>query len=105
LLTACQTPSKPPLPPLGPVEQPAPPKPDPRLCAALKPEPPARGGIVAPATPEEKAATAEFLTGEAEARAWGREGWARAALAVALLACPPGAGGGPEAVARPPNRP
>ena len=40
------------------------------------------GGVVQPSSPAERAALAAFLTAEAEARAWGREGWARAALAA-----------------------
>ena len=76
-LTACATPSS---------LQPAPIAPDPRLCAPLKPEPPVQGGIVQPATDEERAATEAFLNGEAAARDWGRQGWARATLAKTL--CP-----------------
>lgn len=51
---------------------------DPRLTAELKAEPPVRGAIVQPATEAERFDTAAFLEGEAEAREWGREGWARA---------------------------
>ena len=75
-LTACATPSVPDVEPL---------RPDPRLCADLKPEPPVQGGIVQPATPEEREATAAFLTGEAAARDWGRQGWERAR--IAKLSC------------------
>lgn len=57
---------------------------DPRLCAKLKPEPPVQGGIVEPATDEERVATEQFLTGEAAARQWGRDGWSRAALAARM---------------------
>ena len=77
-LAACATPSSP-----------ADPKPlaiDPRLCAEVKQEPPVQGGIVQPATAAEREATSAFLTGEASAREWGREGWARATLARTL--CP-----------------
>lgn len=45
-----------------------------------------QGGIVQPATDEERAATEAFLNGEAAARDWGRQGWARATLAKTL--CP-----------------
>lgn len=41
-----------------------------------------RGGIVQPATPDEKAATREFLESQSDRAAWGREGWARADLAA-----------------------
>lgn len=61
---------------------------DPGLCADLKSEPPVKGGLVAPATEAEGAELEAFLTGEAAARDWGREGWQRAALARKL--CPPG---------------
>jgi len=54
---------------------------DPALIQPLAPEPEVRGGVVQPATPQERAALADFLSGEAEARAWGRLGWARAAVA------------------------
>lgn len=54
---------------------------DPRLTAPGLDEPPVAGAIVQPATPAERAAVDAFLSAEAEARAWGREGWARARLA------------------------
>lgn len=79
LLTSCATPSAP------PAERPAGPPPDPRLCAILQAEPPVLGGIVQPATEEERRQTQAFLEGEAAARAWGRAGWERAGLA--MLAC------------------
>ena len=44
--------------------------------------------MVAPVTDEERAALAAFLGGEAAARDWGRQGWARAALA--MRDCPAG---------------
>ena len=76
LLTACVTPSSPPVdvPPIAP---------DPRLCQPLKDEPPVQGGLVAPVTDQERADLAAFLTGEAAARDWGRQGWDRAAIAKA----------------------
>lgn len=39
------------------------------------------GSVVAPVTPAEIEATRDHLTSDAEARAWGRRGWDRAALA------------------------
>ena len=54
---------------------------DPRLISPIEPEPPELGSIVQPATEQERAAVAAFLSGEAQARDWGREGWARAAIA------------------------
>lgn len=78
LLTACVTPSSP------PVDVP-PAAHDPRLCQPLKPEPDVQGAIVAPVTDQERADLAAFLTGEAAARDWGRQGWMRAA--IALKAC------------------
>lgn len=42
-----------------------------------------RGTIPQPVTPAEVEATRDFLNGEAEARAWGRRGWDRAAVAQA----------------------
>lgn len=68
--------------PVEPVVQPKPQAVDARLCAPLKAEPPVMGSIVQPVTPEEAEAARQFLTAEAEARAWGREGWARAAVAA-----------------------
>lgn len=53
---------------------------DPRMTADVKPEPPVQGSIVQPVTAEQRAATGEFLDGEARAREWGREGWERAAV-------------------------
>lgn len=55
---------------------------DPGLTAPARLEPPVEGTILAPATHAERAAVGAFLSAEAEARAWGREGWARAALAA-----------------------
>lgn len=69
-----------PIPPVAPVAC------DPRLTAPVKPEPPVAGSIVQPVTPQERAATGAFLTGEATAREWGREGWDRAALAATWCA-------------------
>jgi hypothetical protein len=77
-LIGCATPSKP-----GPIAEPAPLAADPRVCARLEPEPPVQGGIIQPATDAEREATEAFLTGESEARAWGRRGWERAKLARA----------------------
>ena len=85
LLSACATPSRQ---PMHPVEGPAPIAPDPRLCVPAKPEPPVQGSIVQPATDEERAATGAFLTGEAAARDWGREGWGLAE--IARKGCPQG---------------
>ncbi len=76
MLTACVTPSSPPVPQ---------PTTDPRLCQPIKAEPDVRGALVAPVTEQERADLAAFLTGEAAARDWGRQGWMRAA--VALKAC------------------
>lgn len=76
MLTACVTPSSP------PVDVP-PAAPDPRLCQPIKPEPEVHGAIVAPVTDQERADLAAFLTGEAAARDWGRQGWMRAAIAKA----------------------
>ncbi|MNS57160.1 hypothetical protein D3C72_900390 [compost metagenome] len=64
---------------------------DPRLCAPLEAEPSVAGSIVGPVTPTEVDATREHLTSDAEARAWGRRGWARADLGRA--SCPPGNAG------------
>ena len=64
---------------------------DPRLCAPLKPEPPVEGSIVQPVTPAEADATRDHLASDAEARAWGREGWARAAVASEGCDPPPAA--------------
>jgi hypothetical protein len=75
-LASCQT-----LSPLADV--PAPIAPDPRLCQPIKPEPPVQGGLVAPVTDQERADLAAFLSGEAAARDWGRQGWDRAAIARA----------------------
>ena len=74
LLTACVTPSSPPVPQ---------PTTDPRLCQPIKAEPDVRGALVAPVTDQERADLAAFLTGEAAARDWGRQGWDRAAIARA----------------------
>ncbi|MGQ2989533.1 MAG: hypothetical protein ACT6RD_11830 [Brevundimonas sp.] len=73
--------------PVEPVVQPAPVAVDPRLCAPLKPEPPVRGSVILPVTPEEVEAVRDHLTSDAEARDWAREGWDRAA--IARLACGP----------------
>lgn len=78
LLSACATPWP------QPVEAPVAAQAcDPRLTAAAESEPPVAGAIVQPATASEREAVDAFLTSEAEARAWGREGWARAAVARA----------------------
>jgi hypothetical protein len=79
-LTACSTTRS------APADVPTPLAPDPRLCQPLKPEPPVQGGLVAPVTDQERADLAAFLNGEAAARDWGRQGWARAA--IALKVCP-----------------
>jgi len=77
LTACCSTPSSPPVSlPVAAV--------DPRLCADLKPEPDVMGGLVAPVTDQERADLAAFLTGEAAARDWGRQGWDRAAIARRL---------------------
>lgn len=80
ILASCGTPSAP---RPGAIEPPAPAACDPRLTAPIEVEPPVRGTIVQPVTPAEVEATRDFLNGEAEARAWGRRGWARAAVARA----------------------
>jgi len=72
-LASCQT--------LSPPADVPPAAPDPRLCQPLKDEPPVQGGLVAPVTDQERADLAAFLTGEAAARDWGRQGWMRAAIA------------------------
>ena len=86
LASACATRS---LPPAEPAPRPGPDACDPRLSAEPSPEPAVLGGIVQPVTTEERTATAAFLEGEAEARAWGREGWraqtSRGARALDLL--------------------
>lgn len=82
ILSSCATRSAPP----PPIEQPAAEAQDPRVCAPLEAEPPVAGDIVQPVTAEEVEGTRAFLNGEAEARAWGRRGWGRAA--VAREACP-----------------
>jgi hypothetical protein len=79
ILASCATRSAPQ--PAPAADTPAPPACDPRMTAQLKDEPPVRGSIVQPETSEERWLTGEFLTGEAEARDWGRQGWARAAIA------------------------
>lgn len=79
MLAACAKPSLPD--PQIPIEQPKPQACDPRLRAPLEGEPPVLGTIVQPVTPAEINGTRDFLTGEAEARAWGRRGWARADVA------------------------
>jgi hypothetical protein len=79
LLTACGTLSA--IPP--PADQPKPKAADPQICADLVPEPPPSGSIVQPETPGEDLAVGAFLAGEAAARDWGRQGWARAAIAKA----------------------
>lgn len=78
-LASCAKPSGP---EAGPIEPPAPPAPDPRLCAPVPPEPPVEGSIIAPATAEEAEAVRRFLNGEAVARAWGRDLEGRARLTV-----------------------
>lgn len=80
ILAACAKPS--PLPP--PVIDPV--RPDPRLCAQIEPEPPVAGSIIAPVTEAEREAVRDHLTSDAEARAWGRRGWER--VAIARGACP-----------------
>lgn len=79
-LASCKTPS-------GLADVPPPLAPDPRLCQPIKPEPPVQGGLVAPVTDQERSDLAAFLTGEAAARDWGRQGWDRAR--IARLTCPP----------------
>lgn len=81
LSSACATRS--PLPPGPPVEPQAC---DPRLSAPAEVEPPVAGAIIQPATETERAAVGAFLSAEAQARAWGREGWARAETARAACA-------------------
>lgn len=82
---SCATPSRP-----GPIEAPAAPAPDPRICGAtIQPEPAVDGALVAPATEAEREAMRDFLIAEAVARDWGRQGWALAALARAAV-CPAG---------------
>lgn len=67
------------------IEQPAPPKPDPTLCAAIEPAPPVAGGILQPVTPEQQDAVSAFLRGEADLFSWGGRGWKRAELAKTTL--------------------
>lgn len=78
LSSACAT-RLPPSPEIAPAREAC----DPRLTAPLETEPPVTGSIVQPATEAERAAVDAFLSSEAQARAWGREGWARAASARA----------------------
>jgi hypothetical protein len=80
-LTACAT--RPSDTPPSPVDRPAPKGADPAICADLKPEPAPAGSILQSETPDEASAVGAFLTGEAAARDWGRQGWARAATAKA----------------------
>lgn len=77
LLAACDKT----LPPPQLAEQPKPIAVDPRLCSDLKPEPKIQGSIIEPSTPEEKEAVRPFLTSVAEILDWGRQGWAKAAIA------------------------
>lgn len=81
-LTACASTPKPP-----PIEQPAAKAVDPRLCAAIEPEPDIAGGIVQPVTDVEREAVARFLDAELDVRSWGVRGWSRADLARKAL-CP-----------------
>lgn len=83
LLASCSTPSAQDPPPA--VSQPAPPKCDPRLEAEIRtaPTPPAGASIVQPATPEERASTAGFLTWVAGVLDVAQENEARARLARA----------------------
>ena len=96
LSSACATRSPPPV-EVAPALQAC----DPRVTAAPEPEPPVAGGIVEPATPQEREAVSTFLSVEAQARAWGREGWARAG--VARSACATAGGDRPRTSPR--NRP
>lgn len=75
--------------PTEPIVQPAAKSIDARLCAPLKPEPPVEGSIVQPVTAAEADATRDHLASDAEARAWGREGWERAAVAAEPCEPPP----------------
>lgn len=54
--------------------------PDPRICAAIEPEPSVDGALVQPITPEEQTAFQRFMDAEFGSRLWGRRGWARATL-------------------------
>ncbi|WP_201463726.1 hypothetical protein [Brevundimonas aurantiaca] len=47
------------------------------------------GSIVQPVTAAEADAIRDHLTSDAEARAWGREGWERAAVAAERCEPPP----------------
>ncbi|MNL67456.1 hypothetical protein D3C87_1920440 [compost metagenome] len=49
------------------------------------------GSVVAPVTPAEVEAARDHLTSDAEARAWGRRGWDRAALTRDACNLPSGA--------------
>lgn len=88
ILGACAKPSSL---PVEPIAQPAPVAADPRLCAPLEAEPPVAGTIVVPVTAEEREATREHLTSDADARSWGRRGWERASVAGQTCETPPSA--------------
>lgn len=74
-LTGCATRS-------SQVDKPAPRAADPRVCAKVEDEPPVEGTIPVAETSAERRGLDLFLNGEAEARAWGRRGWDRVALAL-----------------------
>lgn len=61
---------------------------DPRICADIPQEPPVRGALVQPVTPEEQVGFEEFANGEWAARAWGRLGWRVVGVAQKQF-CPP----------------
>lgn len=84
LLTACATPSNPPIPP---VEQPAPQAVDPRLCADVQAEPrlPDGASFPQPVGEAEVAATELFLGWVQAALDWGRQYAGRATVAKDTL--------------------
>lgn len=59
---------------------------DPRLCAEASAQPKLEGSVVAPVNDAERVATAAFLGSVQALIDWGRQGWARSALALPL--CP-----------------
>lgn len=70
------------------------------MTVPAAPEPPVRGSIVQPVTPEEIAATSDHLNSDADARAWGRELAVQAGVGAHWCAAQAA-----EAAVRPANRP
>lgn len=82
MLASCTTLSNPPRKQAPPVDaaKPADPCP-PSLTADLVPEPDPAGDLIKAASDAERAQVQSFLDSDAEARAWGRQGWDRAKTA------------------------